>query len=150
MSGSKYYLLKHTLYASIGGYVEDLDIIDISYDRETLVELIRDILDDDNITEINDMGVDEFEFNENDFKWTIEYKRYGMCMRDTVLYKILERIEQKMAKKTITSLLEKIETEVNKSYAGVEEYAATLEDTGVITNHLDKIGNLIEQVKEMI
>ena len=93
MSGSKYYLLKHTLYASIGGYVEDLDIIDISYDRETLVELIRDILDDDNITEINDMGVDEFEFNENDFKWTIEYKRYGMCMRDTVLYKILERIE---------------------------------------------------------
>ena len=55
-----------------------------------------------------------------------------------------------MAKKTITSLLEKIETEVNKSYAGVEEYAATLEDTGVITNHLDKIGNLIEQVKEMI
>ena len=55
-----------------------------------------------------------------------------------------------MAKKTITSLLEKIETEVNKSYTGVEEYATTLEDTCVITDHLDKIDKLVQQLREMI
>lgn len=55
-----------------------------------------------------------------------------------------------MAKKTITGLLEKIESEVMKSYDGVEEYATTLEDTGVITDHLDKIDGLIKQLKEMI
>ena len=55
-----------------------------------------------------------------------------------------------MAKKTITSLLEKIETEVNKSYIGVEEYATTLEDTCVITDHLDKIDALVRQIKEVI
>ena len=55
-----------------------------------------------------------------------------------------------MAKKTITGLLEKIEMEVNKSYAGVEEYATSLEDTCVITDHLDKIDNLVRQLKEMV
>ena len=55
-----------------------------------------------------------------------------------------------MAKKTITSLLEKIEMEVTKSYDGVDEYATSLEDTGVITDHLDKIDALVKQMKEMI
>ena len=55
-----------------------------------------------------------------------------------------------MTKKTITGLLEKIETEINKSYNGVEEYAMSLEDTGVITEHLDKIDALVKQIKEMI
>ena len=55
-----------------------------------------------------------------------------------------------MSKKTITNLLSKMEMEVNKAYDGVVEYAETLEDTGVITDHLDKIGKFIEQLKEMI
>lgn len=55
-----------------------------------------------------------------------------------------------MPKKTITNLLRKIETEVDKTYDGVVEYAETLEDTDVITDHLDKIGKFIEQLKEMI
>ena len=92
MSANKYYLLKHTLYASIGGeYNEDLDIVSVSYDRETLVEQIRDILDDSNVTYVNDTEVGEFEFDESEFKWIIEYRLHGMCMRDTATYKILER-----------------------------------------------------------
>lgn len=88
----KYYLLKHTLYASIGEeYNEDLDIVDISYDRETLVERIRDILEDSNVTYVNDTEIGDFEFDESEFKWTIEYRCHGMCMRDTATYKILER-----------------------------------------------------------
>ena len=55
-----------------------------------------------------------------------------------------------MSKKTITALLGKIETELNKTYDGVTEYAETLEDTDVITSHLDKIDGLIKQLKEMI
>lgn len=55
-----------------------------------------------------------------------------------------------MSKKTITNLLRKIETEVDNAYDGVVEYAETLEDTNVITDHLDKINKLIEQLKEMV
>ena len=55
-----------------------------------------------------------------------------------------------MAKKTITGLLSKIETEVSKAYDGVEEYATTLEDTCVVTDHLYNINKYIEQLKEMV
>ena len=55
-----------------------------------------------------------------------------------------------MSKKTITSLLGKIETELNKTYDGVSEYAETLESTDIITDHLDKIDVIIKQLKEMI
>lgn len=55
-----------------------------------------------------------------------------------------------MAKKTITSLLDKIDKEVDKAYVGVETYAETLEDTCVITDHLYNINKYIEQLKEMI
>ena len=66
----------------------------------------------------------------------------------------LKYVEKKesanMGKKTITNLLEKIEMEVTKSYDGVDEYATTLKDTCVITEHLDKIDALVRQIKEMI
>lgn len=55
-----------------------------------------------------------------------------------------------MAKKTITGLLDKIDKEVGKAYEGVEEYAETLEDICVITDHLHHINKCIEQLKEMI
>lgn len=55
-----------------------------------------------------------------------------------------------MAKKTITGLLDKIDKEVGKAHVGVEEYASTLEDTCVITDHLYNINKYIEQLKELI
>ena len=55
-----------------------------------------------------------------------------------------------MAKKTITSLLNNIKKEVDGAYEGIEEYTHTLEDTWVIYNHLEKIEEILKQLKGMI
>ena len=47
-------------------------------------------------------------------------------------------------------ILNKIQKEINKAYDGVVEYAETLEDTDVITDHLGKIEELINKLKEMV
>ena len=86
----KYYLLKYSFQSSLGGYDEDLGIVDISYDREDFIERILDALEDKDITHINDYEVDEFEFDENESMWRIDYEPSGMCMRDSVTYKIVE------------------------------------------------------------
>ena len=44
---------------------------------------------------------------------------------------------------TITET-KQIKKYLNKAYEGVEEYAETLEDTGVITEWLDKILKIVE------
>ena len=89
----KYYLLRYGFFGSIGGYNDDIDILDISYEREPLVERVRDALEDEDITHINGYEVDEFEFDENEFKWSIDYEPSGMVMREGATYKILEREE---------------------------------------------------------
>lgn len=86
----KYYLLRHTFRSSLGGYEEDLGIVDISYERESLIEFILDALDADDITHINDMEVDEFEFDENESMWRIDYEVDGVYMRDSATYRIVE------------------------------------------------------------
>lgn len=47
-------------------------------------------------------------------------------------------------------VIDKIQKEIDKAYDGVSEYAETLEATDVITDHLDKICQLIDKLKEMI
>lgn len=47
-------------------------------------------------------------------------------------------------------VVNKIQKEINKAYDGVSEYAETLEATDVITDHLYKIEQLIDKLKEMI
>jgi len=89
----KYYLLRYGFLSSMGGWDDDIDIVDISYEREPLVERVRDVLDDKDITHINDFEVDEFEFDESECKWHIDYEPSGMVMRDSTTYKIIEREE---------------------------------------------------------
>ena len=86
----KYYLLRYSFQSSLGGYDEDLGIVDISYNREDFIERILDALEDKDITHINDYEVDEFEFDKNESMWRIDYESSGMCMRDSVTYKIVE------------------------------------------------------------
>lgn len=45
--------------------------------------------------------------------------------------------------------LNKIIKLLDKAHDGVEEYAETLEDTGVITEHLGKIYEIIYEIKGM-
>lgn len=47
-------------------------------------------------------------------------------------------------------MFDKIQKEINKVYDGVVEYAETLEDTDVITDHLYEVEKLIKELKEMI
>lgn len=87
----KYYLLKYSLYASIGGYSDDLDIVNITYDRNDLIRYMQDILSDNRIESVNDIPLNEFEFDEDYNLWQISYKVDGMCMRDECLYRIIKR-----------------------------------------------------------
>ena len=47
-------------------------------------------------------------------------------------------------------LFDKIQKEINKAYDGVVEYAETLEDTNVITDHLYEVEKLVKELEEMI
>ena len=87
----KYYLLKYSLYISIGGYSDDLDIANITYDRNDLIRDMQDILSDNRIESVNDIPFNEFEFDESENLWRLSYKVDGMCMRDDCLYRIIER-----------------------------------------------------------
>lgn len=89
----KFYLLRYTFQSSLGGYNEDLGIVDISYDKKDLIEQVRDVLDDESITHINDIEFDEFEFDENEFMWRIDYELNGINMRDSATYRIVESEE---------------------------------------------------------
>ena len=86
----KYYLLKYSFNSSIGGYDENLDIVDITYNRNDLIEYVQDNLDDDEIEYVNDIPFDEFKFDENDNLWKIRYYVDGMTISNECLYKIIE------------------------------------------------------------
>ena len=86
----KYYLLKYSLYASVGGCSDDLDIVNITYDRNDLIRDMQDILSDNRIESVNDIPFNEFEFDESENLWRLSYKVDGMCMRDDCLYRIIE------------------------------------------------------------
>lgn len=55
-----------------------------------------------------------------------------------------------MDNEKVNKIISRIENEIDNAYDGVDEYANSLEDTLVITNHLDTISNLLNQLKEMI
>ena len=74
----KYYLLKYSFNSSMGGHDENLDIVDITYNRDDLVEYV------------NDIPFDEFKFDENDNLWKIRYYVDGMTVNNECLYKIIE------------------------------------------------------------
>ena len=41
-----------------------------------------------------------------------------------------------------------IKKELSRAYDGLVEYAETLEDTGMCSEHLDNIGNILNKYKE--
>ena len=54
-----------------------------------------------------------------------------------------------MNKATVEKKLNNIIRLVDKAYEGVDEYAATLEDPVVITEYLDKIYDIVYEIKGM-
>lgn len=90
---TKYYLVQGVFYSSMGGHDTRIDIIDVSYDKEPLIEKIKEILVDENIKSINDIEFDEFEFDETESQWEISYKVDGSTINDILLLKIIEREE---------------------------------------------------------
>lgn len=87
----RYYLLRYDFEASLGGYMDDLSIVDVSCDRNVLVERVRKDLKDVYITHINDCEIDEFEFDESENQWFVAYELGGLCVRNDSVYKIVER-----------------------------------------------------------
>ena len=78
----KYTLLKHSLYSSVGGYDEDSEIVMVSNDRENIEKYVKSLLKEENIEEINDMPVDEFEFESKESMWKVNYEVEGMTILD--------------------------------------------------------------------
>jgi hypothetical protein len=44
----------------------------------------------------------------------------------------------------------KLTVELRRAYCGLIEYAETLEDTGICSEHLDKIDNILNKYKEEV
>ena len=86
----KYTLLKHSLYSSVGGYDEDSEIVMVDNDRKKIEKYVKSLLEEENIEEINDMPVDEFEFKSKESMWKVNYEIEGMTILDECTYKIVE------------------------------------------------------------
>lgn len=86
-----YYLLKYNLYSSIGGAEEDLDIVKITNNKDDLIKYMQDVLDDNEIELVNEMPLDEFEFDKDENSWKLIYNVDGMTLNNESLYTIVER-----------------------------------------------------------
>ena len=69
---------------------------------------------------------------------------------DEEFYQAWSIYEDKEFDNPIEKKFHEIQIELNRIYTGVEQYVFELQDTGVITNHVDTLKEMIEELKEMI
>ena len=66
------------------------------------------------------------------------------CFQSWRIYK------EKPASSSIHKILDEIEQEITRAYIGASQYAYELQDTYVITSHVDEIGELVKELRKLL